>query len=224
MGTVTMTSMFLLGLLGTGHCVGMCGPLVLALPGREGRVTPHLLYHFGRINTYVFFGAVLGGLGQVLQSGGERFLHATVWIQVGMTLFSSLFLLWFGLSKLKVLSSPAWMETANPGLIPGFSMFQRELMGFRNHFSYYLLGVLFGFLPCGLSYAAFAVALSTGSLLSGSISVFFFAVGTLPGLLAVGIFASRLFQKYRELSDLIAGLVMIGIAVYQSLNVAQALF
>jgi len=213
--------MLLLGLLGTGHCVGMCGPLVLALPGRERRLAPHLLYHFGRMNTYVFFGAILGGLGQVLQAGGEKLLAMTTWIQIGMTLFSSLFLLWFGLSKLGIMPAPKWMKAANPQLIPGFKMFQKELINLQGNLSYYLLGVLFGFLPCGLSYAAFAVALSTGQLLQGASVVFIFTLGTIPGLLIVGVTASKLFQKYRESSDLIAGLVMVGMAVFQGLNVFQ---
>ncbi|PID46587.1 MAG: hypothetical protein CSB47_03155 [Proteobacteria bacterium] len=224
METVTYTSIFLLGILGTGHCVGMCGPLVLAFPGREKRLAPHLCYHFGRMNTYVFFGALLGGLSQLLHAGGEKFLSVTIYIQLAMTVFSSLFLLWFGLSKLGMIPSPNWMQNANPNLIPGFKFFQREFADLRGNVSYYLLGILFGFLPCGLSYAAFAVALSSGNLISGGTLAFIFALGTIPGLLVVGYTASKLFESYRNLSDLIAGLVMIGMAVFQILNVLQAFF
>ena len=224
MQTATLSSMFLLGLLGTGHCVGMCGPLILALPGRERSWVPHLLYHAGRVNTYVFFGAVLGGIGQVLQIGGEKYLDLAVWIQLFMTLFSSLFLLWFGMSRLGFLRSPAWMKTATPGMIPGFRMLQKELTGVRGWFSYYLLGVLFGFLPCGLSYAAFAVALSSSHFLKGALWVLVFALGTVPGLLFVGVSASKVFQKYREVSDLVAGMIMVGMAIHLSLNMLQVVF
>jgi hypothetical protein len=55
--------MFLLGILGTGHCIGMGGPLVIAFPARSGRFASHLYYHLGRILTYVVIGSVMGGIG-----------------------------------------------------------------------------------------------------------------------------------------------------------------
>ena len=224
MEVVTWTSMFLLGLLGTGHCVGMCGPLVCAIPGRESSVLPHFLYHLGRANTYMLIGGVLGGIGQVLKSGSAAALQTTVWIQAVMTGFSCAFLLWFGISKLGILETPRWMKIATPEMIPGFSSFQKELLTLRGFISYYLLGLLFGFLPCGLSYAAFAVALNAGLAWEGAALVGVFALGTMPGLLAVGFFASNILKKYSELSDLIAGLIMIGISVYQAMKLIQILF
>ncbi len=67
---------FALGLLGAGHCVGMCGPLVLAMPAAGGRLSPQLRYHLGRITTYTVIGAALGGLGAGLTGlvGGEEAL------------------------------------------------------------------------------------------------------------------------------------------------------
>ena len=66
MTSVDLTAMFLLGLLGTGHCVGMCGPLVFAFPGRTGRFSAHLWYHSGRILTYCLVGGLMGGLGAAM--------------------------------------------------------------------------------------------------------------------------------------------------------------
>jgi len=66
MEKVDLLGMFMLGLLGTGHCVGMCGPLVFAFPGRSGRFMSHVWYHLGRVTTYVAVGAVLGGVGALL--------------------------------------------------------------------------------------------------------------------------------------------------------------
>jgi sulfite exporter TauE/SafE len=69
---IDIYGMFLLGLLGTGHCIGMCGPLIFAFPGRTGRLMPHLAYHLGRIITYTGVGAALGAIGQMMAgSGGD---------------------------------------------------------------------------------------------------------------------------------------------------------
>ena len=63
MQNIDLISMFFLGLLGTGHCIGMCGPLIIAIPGQTGKFSAHLAYHAGRVGTYVIVGAVMGGLG-----------------------------------------------------------------------------------------------------------------------------------------------------------------
>ena len=63
MNELTFFSMFMLGILGTGHCLGMCGPLVIAFPARSGKLASHLYYHLGRIFTYVVIGSVMGGIG-----------------------------------------------------------------------------------------------------------------------------------------------------------------
>ena len=71
--TFELTPLFLLGFLGSGHCIGMCGPLVVAFPGQSGRFSAHLCYHGGRLLTYVVIGAVMGALGggwSALTGGG----------------------------------------------------------------------------------------------------------------------------------------------------------
>ena len=63
MDHINLTAMFLLGLLGSGHCLGMCGPLVLAFPARQGTRGAHVAYNVGRVTTYTILGALLGSLG-----------------------------------------------------------------------------------------------------------------------------------------------------------------
>ena len=63
--TTDIVSMFALGLLGTGHCLGMCGPLVLALPWSSRGITSHLAYHMGRVTTYVVVGALVSGSSRI---------------------------------------------------------------------------------------------------------------------------------------------------------------
>jgi uncharacterized protein len=76
----------------------------------------------------------------------------------------------------------------------------------------FLIGLMMGLLPCGLSFAAFARALATRSSLEGGLLLLAFALGTLPGLLLIGTGASGIFRKYRKHSEILSGILMIGMA------------
>ena len=205
----------MLGVLGTGHCLGMCGPLVVAFPMRSGGLFSHLCYHTGRIVTYVAVGAAMGGVGagatRLAVIGGGDPLAWVARIQVGFSLVAALFLLHFGLIRLGILREPAWMSLPAPSLIPGYRhMFSSPVDHGRA--GLILKGLLLGFLPCGLSFAAFARALASGSPWEGGILVFFFGIGTLPGLLILGTGAAGIVRRYRVQTDILAGLLMIAMA------------
>jgi hypothetical protein len=213
---IDTVALFMLGLLGTGHCIGMCGPLVVALPGQTGRFAAHLAYHAGRIITYGIIGAAMGAAGSGLIGlaaalGGNPML----WIsraQVGISLLAGLLLLFFGLSRLGFVAEPHWLAMAMPNWMPGWRRLMSKAAGRRSNRDLFLMGLVLGGLPCGLSYAAFAKALSGARVLPGAIMALIFGLGTLPGLLAVGAGAAVLFNRFRRQADILAGLVMIGMA------------
>jgi uncharacterized protein len=209
--------MFMLGLLGTGHCIGMCGPLVLAFPGRTGKLMPHVWYHLGRVTTYAVLGGILGGLGQVLAAAAARDAGASIdgvlWIEAVLWLLAAALLLVFGVTRLGLWGEPRWLQALTPERIPGFKRTVQGAWENRSQAAFLLLGVLFGFLPCGLSYAAFAQALGTGSALEGTLCVLAFAVGTTPGLILLGTAASAIFNRYRRQSDILSGMLMILMAL-----------
>ncbi len=224
MHSLDLTALFLLGFFGSGHCVGMCGPLVLAFPARAGGLGSQLAYHLGRLLTYATVGAALGGLGQGLAAAGaEASLAWTARIQVGLSVVAALFLALFGLTKLGLVREPELLSLANPARIPGFRRLQARLAhgagetgrGTRRTalVPLFLLGLLLGLLPCGLSFAAFARSLGAGGTVGGGIMTLTFGLGTLPSLLLVGLSASRLTQGHRRISDLVAGVLMIGMSV-----------
>jgi sulfite exporter TauE/SafE len=122
---------------------------------------------------------------------------------------AAVFLFFFGLSRLGLFREPQWMSLASPEKIPGYERVIKTAVGERRHTSMFLLGLMLGFLPCGLSFAAFARALGTGGVLSGSVLVFAFGMGTLPGLLVVGTGASKVARRYRKHSDILSGMMMI---------------
>jgi sulfite exporter TauE/SafE len=217
MSSIDFLSMFMLGFLGTGHCVGMCGPLVLALPTQTGGLRSHLLYHFGRITTYMMIGAILGAVGASFEMGKDfdvqNGVPALVMIQVGFAWFAAGLMLIFGLARLAVIGEPSWMASASPTKVPGFSRALKSILGNRNPLRMLPVGLMMGLLPCGLSYAAFARAIPSGGWLGGLILTGLFGLGTLPGLLLVGTAASRIARRYRKQSDIISGLLMIAMSI-----------
>lgn len=211
---VGLGAVFLLGLLGSGHCVGMCGPLILAFPARHGGALAHLAYNLGRIVTYAIVGAILGSLGQgLVRYGMGGSLLWTVRIQLVFALLAALLLMLFGLAKLGFVAERGLLAMANPGRLPGFRRLQRRIGRGGGIIALFALGLLLGLLPCGLSFAAFARALAAGGPVGGAALGLAFGLGTLPSLLLVGGVASRLGAAHRRLSDLIAGLLMIGMAI-----------
>jgi hypothetical protein len=213
MEQVNLIGMFMLGLLGTGHCVGMCGPLIFAFPGRTGRFMSHAWYHLGRVTTYVAVGAILGGVGALLAGlTGMQTKADVAGLQIGLRFFAAVLLAVLGLIRLGWLKEPGWFALLNPERIPGFKRALANATDSNGQVVFFPLGLLLGFLPCGLSYGAFAQALGTGSTAAGALLVLAFAAGTVPGLLLLGTGASAVFRRYRRPSDIIAGILMLYMA------------
>ncbi|MCJ7830441.1 MAG: sulfite exporter TauE/SafE family protein [Desulfobacterales bacterium] len=217
MQATTLSAMFMLGLLGTGHCVGMCGPLVVAFPARTGRWGPQAAYHLGRIATYACIGALMGGAGRLLAAaapGGGPSLGALARIQVLFSLVAAVFLTILGLCRLGLLREPDWFALASPQRIPGFSRLLKSPTAPGSAVDMFLAGLALGLLPCGLSFAAFARALPAGGAAEGGLLVLAFGLGTVPGLLLLGTGAAGIARRYRAQSDLLAGVLMSGMAAY----------
>lgn len=213
MSDLTYISMFMLGILGTGHCIGMCGPLVIAFPARSGRLASHLFYHLGRLLTYVTIGAITGGIGaglaEIAAEAGGDFPVWVARIQMGVSGVAAIFLLIFGLVRLGIVSEPKWMTLASPNKIPGYRILLKWAFAGQRRMEMLLMGMMMGLLPCGLSFAAFSRALPSGGLVQGAALVLAFALGTVPGLLLLGTGASGFARRYQLQSDILAGLLMI---------------
>ncbi|MBI3414151.1 MAG: sulfite exporter TauE/SafE family protein [Verrucomicrobia bacterium] len=173
---------FLLGLAGSLHCAGMCGPLVLALPVTSSANWPFVLgrgiYQFGRLITYTTLGALLGALGHTLAlAGWQRWVS----IVAGGSILAGLFV---------SSNFPATLRVARMvGLLKaGLGRLLRQ----RSLVSLLLLGVLNGLLPCGLVYAASAGALAAGDVVGGARYMFAFGLGTVPLMLGLALAGKRL--------------------------------
>lgn len=183
---------FTLGLFGSLHCVGMCGPLALALPlsarERWTLVGQLLRFNGGRILTYLLLGAAVGALGAGLSLAGYQ---AHLSIGAGVVL---LVLVIFSLSVERLLLRlPGW------GRYVGAVRARMQVMLARpGGAGLWRLGMLNGLLPCGLVYLAIVGAATTGSLPAGGIYMLLFGFGTLPLLLASTYLGIRVGGRFRQ--------------------------
>lgn len=173
------------GLLGTGHCIGMCGGLIAALAlterNRQHGIVFQMLYHVGRILTYALIGGAVGWFGSVF-AFTDSFKDVTRMLLVA----SDLFIVLVGLGSAGLFSYLSMLDLEFPGpattLITGV---QRLLVG-RGILTAFPLGIILGLLPCGYVYAMAIIAAQTMSPLKGSVVMFLFGIGTIPGLLFLG--------------------------------------
>lgn len=181
----------MLGLAGSLHCVGMCGPLALVLPRREGSrgafVAGRLLYNLGRALTYSAMGAVFGLFGQSLLLAG--------W-QNGLSLAVGILILIYLATR--CLGAGRWsLESA---LLRFVAPVQRRLAARLvrpGAGSLFVIGLLNGLLPCGLVYVALAAAAATGSAVEGLLFMLVFGLGTAPLMLAVSLAGPSLHASLR---------------------------
>ena len=185
-------SAFLIGLFGSFHCIGMCGPIALALPvqndSRFNLITGRLLYNIGRAITYAAIGLLFGLVGQSLSLAG---LQQSVSIIAGV-LILLMVLLPSSISQKLYLLKPAY----------GFTNFLkrkfRTLLRKKSIASTFMIGLLNGFLPCGLVYIAVAGAIATGGYIDGAVYMFVFGIGTLPIMLAVSLAGNFISLNVRK--------------------------
>lgn len=200
----SLTLAFVTGLISSfGHCLGMCGGIVAIYSARQAqitndsnvslltRITSFLPLHLGRITTYTFFGAVIGLAGSLLdQAGGMMGWQGLFSVLVGIAM------LLVSLSLLGVLPPiEATLLTLTNGNSPMARM--RGLFGKRSFLSTLTLGVLWGFLPCGLVFAMLVMAAGAQSMVGGALTMLVFGLGTVPTLVGFGIAANLIGPKLR---------------------------
>ncbi|MFP4091580.1 MAG: sulfite exporter TauE/SafE family protein [Cyclobacteriaceae bacterium] len=175
---------FAIGALGSFHCVGMCGPIALALPlNRDSstrRIVASLLYNSGRISTYALIGAFFGLLGQGFVLAG---FQQTISIALGVLVI------------LGVALPAAFVHKLSPNhvIAKGISKVKvrmQKLFAVRSYPSMYFIGSLNGLLPCGLVYLGVAGATATGSSGDGALYMMLFGLGTWPVMIMVTFFGN----------------------------------
>jgi uncharacterized protein len=181
-------ALFLIGLLGGTHCIGMCGGIVSALSlGAASRLSLHLAYNLGRIVSYALAGAMAGGLG-----AASLALSAQLPMRIVLYLLANLMLVALGLYLTGMTQALAFSERFGQKLWRHVQPLTRRYLPARTVAQAFPLGLLWGWLPCGLVYSALVTALASGSARQGAGMMLAFGAGTLPNLLLAGLLALRL--------------------------------
>ena len=183
-----------MGLFGSGHCVAMCGGISCALSAglpdsvrrSPSRMLPFVIaYNSGRVTSYMAAGALFGGLG----AGAGVLLPPSWAVGLGIAISTAFVIAlglylgdwWRGLAAFERLGSKLWRHLEPLG---------RRFLPVTRRRSALAIGLVWGWLPCGLVYAALALALASGGALEGALTMLAFGLGTLPALISLG-FAGR---------------------------------
>lgn len=214
-------AVFLVGLLGGTHCMAMCGGIVGALtvgtpPGR--RHWPlHLAYNLGRIASYALAGAVMGAVGQA-----GLLLEGALPVQMTLYVLANLMLVALGLYLVGVPQGLTFLERGGQKVWARLQPLTRRFLPATSVSRALPLGMLWGFLPCGMVYSVLSMTLLTGSALRGAGLMLAFGLGTLPNLLLAGF----LLRRFRDVVQgravrIAAGLLVVGFGVWGLLNAAS---
>jgi len=204
----------LMGLIGSLHCLGMCGPIAIAVPSRsDDRLTifiDSLIYNFGRIITYIVLGFLVGLIGTTISLAGYQEAISIV----------------AGILLLIIIVIPKKWENALaelPFIRLSTSFIQssfRKILNKKSFTSLFGIGLLNGLLPCGLVYTALIAAVAYGSIYGAMTFMFFFGLGTLPMLATVFIVKNMISLKIRRKINKI---IPVGIAIVAIILILRGL-
>jgi len=212
MSLAVFGAVFLTGLLGGVHCAGMCGGIVTALSGQvaRGRWSLHLGYNAGRIASYTVAGALAGTAGSL-----GLLLDGMLPIQLALYVLANLMLIALGLYLAGVSRVAASLERIGLALWRRIEPLTRSLLPANTVPRALGLGLLWGWLPCGLVYGILLTALVTGDALNGAAIMAAFGLGTLPNLLLAGLALRRLTAVRRaRWVRVLSGSLVLGFGVY----------
>jgi len=217
MPEATLLAVFLAGLLGGGHCAGMCGGIVSALSAGAGSRLPlHLAYNAGRIASYTLAGAVAGAL------GGMVLYYDLLPLQLALYVLANLMLILLGLYLAGWSSMVTRLEAAGRGLWRHISPLTKRFLPVNTLPQAFAVGTLWGWLPCGLIYSVLAIALVSGSAANGAALMLAFGLGTLPNLLLAGLLLRRARSWFQDrMVRWVSGGLVLGFGIAGLANAAQ---
>ena len=207
---------FLAGFFGSGHCLGMCGPIIVLLESADGSprafnpTLRRLAYNSGRMLFYVLLGVIAGALGVVLTK--------IAGIKVGLSLLrilAGLLVIALGLNLLFDFRGLSFLEKGGALIWRRLSPLARHVLPISTPARALGAGFIWGALPCGLVYSSVAIAGTSGSATSGALIMLVFWLGTLPALLLAGASARKLGEWTRRPSlRRLTGVMLIGIGIF----------
>lgn len=203
---------FLIGLLGSMHCIGMCGGFVALYTLKKPEQLPswpyHLLYNGGRLTTYSLLGGILGQIGSFASyAGTQRTVPAAVLIAAGALMML------MGLNIAGIVGKGASVEKTGLTEARFFRSALLRILSIRTVWSTFLFGLLLGLLPCGLLYPVLIYASSSGGFAQGASTALIFGLGTVPALASFGLLVARIRPRMRSVLYRAAALLIVLLGV-----------
>lgn len=224
MSEFSLLAVLVVGLLGGVHCLGMCGSIVGIFTTQVPQTVPrwpfHLAYSSGRITSYMLAGAAVGAVGQA-----GLLMRDAVPVQHLLFGLSSLILVLLGLYLAGLWGAVRRLESVGAVLWKHLQPYTRKLLPVNTVPRALALGALWGWLPCGLVYSVLLTALAGGSAAQGALIMLAFGLGTLPNLLAIGLFWERIKDTVQAPRvRLAAGALVAGLGAFGLFKVAYTFY
>lgn len=197
---LNLIAIFLAGLLGGVHCVGMCGGIVSVLSvnteteSELKQLLIHFAYNFGRIFSYSIAGLIFGFFGKL----SVHHLNSILPIQHVLYIITNILLLLLGLYLANFWHVITHVEKLGQLLWRQIQPYAKRYIPIRSISHAFLVGSIWGWVPCGLVYTALVTAFSTASPVLGFLVMLVFGLGTLPNLIAMGFVAQSLLHFVRQ--------------------------
>jgi len=242
MSNLNLVPVFMIGLLGSVHCVGMCGGIVAAIsvtstPAARFPVpvvtvdaahaaaavsttlTRIACYNLGRIGSYATAGAIAGGVAH-----SARVLTGLGGIQMGGYWLANLMLVAVGLYLMGMLPGLSYLEFAGHGMWRRIQPLLKKILPLDSPLKLLAAGAIWGWLPCGMVYSMLLTALLSGSALSGACVMLAFGLGTLPTLMTMGLLGTTMKTWMQKAAvRLSAGLIVVGFGLLGLLRASHGM-
>lgn len=204
---------FTTGILGGfGHCIGMCGPVVTAFTlhaGQSGKalhsISNQVLYNAGRLMTYGFVGSLMGLAGSFINVAGTMTGFQNV-----VPVLAGFIMIIMGLGMAGLFGKKSFFDGKSRTIVN----MMRSVLESRSAWRYFPLGLLLGFMPCGLSWSIFIGSAGSGNMLSGMFFAVAFGTGTVPALFLVGLATRWITHRFRKAVYSAGGIIVIITGIY----------
>jgi sulfite exporter TauE/SafE len=205
-------SAFLMGLIGSGHCIAMCGGIASSLQLASNKRQTwlySLAYNSGRALSYMLAGALVAGVSSQFATQNSAF-------SLFLSFLAGIFMLLVGVYIMRLAATLQWLEKLGKTLIwQHLIKLNKYLMPIDSPLNALGYGALWGWLPCGLVYSALTWAMTSGTAINGALVMLAFALGTFPAMITLGVAAQKLNTLFNHpWTRIILGSVIIWYGIY----------
>ena len=205
-------SAFLMGLIGSGHCIAMCGGIASSLQLASNKRQTwlySLAYNSGRALSYMLAGALVAGISSQFATQNSTFA-------LFLSFVAGMFMLLVGVYIMRLAATLQWLEKLGKTLIwQHLIKLNKYLMPIDSPLKALGYGALWGWLPCGLVYSALTWAMTSGTAINGALVMLAFALGTFPAMITLGVAAQKLNTLFNHpWTRIILGSVIIWYGIY----------